>query len=592
MKTGWSSKKDINNIFEGEQHRCIIGATGSGKTTSFMIPGIFNGIDNGHIQFVLDSKMTAYNATAGYAIKMGCKVFTFDYRDPQKSDGFEPLDEASRLLLSKSSYDNNRGEFVLENITYSLIPDEPDGTDAFWTNCGRTGFKGAFHTLLKCADTPEQINFPNIYNTISDGTKKYALGTYLSEANKDSEPDDPAYLGTNIFKTAADTQAGIVTTALDGISHFACNKSIASMQARNNFRISNLTCGNDDKYIVYIIVPEEMKGYYKHAAMLLTQIINHFINMAEEEYAGRLPRTVSIWMDELGNIGDVLPQLPSLIAASRSRNIQLNLSLQSISQLETIYGRASKESIMANIGTTILLKTADWDTLVLYSKMCGEVTRCVNGQIIKKPVITPEQLFSFKVGEALVLAPNGVKYTARLSYYKDAIPLEKLVSAPELTVKEPGKHYPFDIKKYVTDLKKAEMEKSLGKKSTKSTDKALEPATPTISAFSEKDINSMMKDIEEELRKMDEQEELEKKNMDKRPYVFTITNCNNNIPKIARMLSFVINKSFMKIALDLEELPYKVAVDTKYDFETVERGLKELGATFSVKKKEVNHNET
>lgn len=77
-------------------------------------------------------------------------------------------------------------------------------------------------------------------------------------------------------------------------------------------------------------------------------------------------------LDELGNIGRAINNLPHLLSAGRSRNIRVELVLQSISQLDDIYGKSNATTIMSNAAVKIAFRVNHWDTLSEFSRLCGE----------------------------------------------------------------------------------------------------------------------------------------------------------------------------------------------------------------------------
>lgn len=566
-----------NNVYvcDKEGHTLYIGESGTGKSRRGTYPTI-RGIQRcGESFVVIDPKGELFRHTGCYADKYS-KVYVIDFRN--FSGSYNPLREPYDYYKDG---DKDTAIRIIEEIASSIFILSKD-SEQFWVESAKSLFIGVAIALIEIADTPDQVTIASIYNFVAQGEIRYAMSNYIKEFVDMLPQNSPsAMMLQSYVTTCAETKAGIRSTFLEGISIFARSEGLMKMLSGNDLNIHSLK--GDESIAVYIIIPDETPIFNRLAAILVSQITRHFLQIAENKFEGRLPCRLHLLLEELGNIGKSIPNLPHLMSAARSRNIRIYLVLQSFSQLDNIYGISDATTIVSNISITIAFRTNHWKTLVELSQKCGETDRNLGDRISREPLITPSQLGAMETGQALVMISGRTKFITWLPDYTEMFDCSDW-KMPTCDRKQNYIDVPaFDIKKYVADKKKEKMEKELGRSSNTPVSK---PKIPSFGALSEKDIDSMMKDIEEELRKMDEQEELEKKNMDKKPFIFTITDCNNNLQKIARMLSFVINKSFMKIAIDLEELPYKVAVDTKHDFETVERGLKELGATFSVKKKE------
>lgn len=79
----------------------------------------------------------------------------------------------------------------------------------------------------------------------------------------------------------------------------------------------------DKPVIIYIILPDETPIYEELAGMLISQLMNHYIYIAENLWSGKLPIRINFCLDELGNIGESISNLPHLLSAGRSRNVRV-----------------------------------------------------------------------------------------------------------------------------------------------------------------------------------------------------------------------------------------------------------------------------
>src|SRR5699024_7471806 len=135
---------------------------------------------------------------------------------------------------------------------------------------------------------------------------------------------------------------------------------------------------------------------------LVSQLMNHYVRIAEQKYAGKLPIRVNVLLEELGNIGRAITNLPHLMSAGRSRNIRVEFVLQSISQLVDIYGESNATTIMSNCDVRIAFRVNHWDTLTELSRICGEREINCEGHVSREPLITQSQLAAMETGQALV----------------------------------------------------------------------------------------------------------------------------------------------------------------------------------------------
>ena len=116
-------------------------------------------------------------------------------------------------------------------------------------------------------------------------------------------------------------------------------------------------------------------------SILMWQAI--FLPMSEADRGtGRLPRPVSIIMDEFKNIGK-LPSFDQCIAVVRSRNIDLTIILQNLSQLKEVYGQEGSDTIRGNCATTVFLAGGqDYATARQFAEESGKRTITVQSETV------------------------------------------------------------------------------------------------------------------------------------------------------------------------------------------------------------------
>lgn len=121
-------------------------------------------------------------------------------------------------------------------------------------------------------------------------------------------------------------------------------------------------------------------------SILMWQAI--FLPMSEaDRQGGRLPRPVSIIMDEFKNIGK-LPSFDQCIAVVRSRNIDLTVILQNLSQLKEVYGQEGTDTIRGNCATTVFLAGGqDYATARQLSEESGKRTITVQSETVHAGIV-------------------------------------------------------------------------------------------------------------------------------------------------------------------------------------------------------------
>ncbi len=139
----------------------IIGSSGAGKTTGYVIPNIVN-TDESFI--CADTKCSLYNKLSPMLREKGYNVYVVDFVDPEKSCVYNPLDYIR--------YNEKTGEYRQQDvitITNAIVSDDLAGQDAFWVNSARVVVECLICYVLE-AFVPEDRNLATVlrvYKTFS-----------------------------------------------------------------------------------------------------------------------------------------------------------------------------------------------------------------------------------------------------------------------------------------------------------------------------------------------------------------------------------------------------------------------------------------
>lgn len=177
-----------------------------------------------------------------------------------------------------------------------------------------------------------------------------------------------------------------------------------------NFSIRNwVRKGTGDLYLTWRVDQlDVLSSYY---AAILEVCISEMTS-----YPSMIPTWLII--DELGQL-EQIPSLHRAVSYGRGKSLKVLLGLQSISQLDHIYGREESLNIRNNLGTTLLLGGAvhDADATKSLSVAFGEiellspqVTQPVSGGAAgsityvrrKEPVISPSDIVDLPIGTGIL----------------------------------------------------------------------------------------------------------------------------------------------------------------------------------------------
>lgn len=420
-----------NWVYGGEGHTIILGVSGSGKSRRGTVPMAHSLIRAEESFSIVDPKGEIYEETAGYARADGYEVHVVDFRHIRESERWNPLTLPYELGKSDSPENKQISAELIDELAHSIYT-KNESADPFWIDSARSLFIGAVNALMEYAK-PEQVTMAGVYQLIVNGDKRCGPASLL-KAFVDEMPENSVtfMLLQSYLNTASDTRGGIRSTFLEGISTFTRSEGIVEFLSADDLRIGALD--GTRKTGIYIILPDESPIFDRLAGVLVSQLMAHFIRLAQNTIGGRLPVRMNVCLEELGNVGGALANLPHLMSAGRSRNIRCQLVLQSLSQLTDIYGTSSATTILSNADVIVAFRTNHWDTLSELSHKCGEREVEYGARTSHEALITQSQLASMQTGQALVMVSGRLKFVTCLPDYSDMYPRTER-SVPERKVR-------------------------------------------------------------------------------------------------------------------------------------------------------------
>lgn len=399
---------------DSESHIKGVGRTGKGKSQVCSLPFARNAIIAKESFIAVDPKAELYNKTACYAENTH-NLLCIDFRNLRNSPVcWNPLYIIRELYHSSNPEDKDVACSMISELAEAIQMNDKD--DPFWGSAGAELFRGIVYALLEIAEDDE-MNMNSVCRMLEHFNEITGVSTYDIKLYAELPENSMARRHLSTFcNSPQDTRNSIYAVCSNSLKPFAESVGLMNMISQDSLHINELDL--DEKPLaIYIIIPDEVNTYDALAGLLVSQITQHFIRLAQEKYSGRLPNRLNIILEELGSIGGAIKNLPNLMTAARSRNIRLMLLLQSNSQLEDVYGKSNAETINASVGLTIGFSTNDWSTLKEWEERCGERTIERRGTVIKEPLITASQLAAMPTCTALVMVDARYKYICHFPFY-------------------------------------------------------------------------------------------------------------------------------------------------------------------------------
>ncbi|MBO4926738.1 MAG: type IV secretory system conjugative DNA transfer family protein [Clostridiales bacterium] len=410
----WENGEPYANT--SESNGIFLGVTGCGKTRRGTIPLTMSLIQGQESFISVDPKGDIFKYTHAFAKQAGYNVKVFNFRDVNKSDGFDLLGYPYEMYKSGDSSLQQFAIEILDDMARALYGHEFDNArvkDPFWDSSARTLFIA--NALLLFEHGEERHIHPRSLSHLA--LELFKKDLYISFSKRyidaicEKFPDAPFTPLFNNARTAAhDTLASIQVSFFEPFNNFLKSPAVTDILSDSSFKLSDID--GKKKTAVYIILPDENTNYAALAAIVLSQFTSHLIRIAHTMYDDHLPRRMNVIIEELGGIGTSLPKMDLLMSAGRSRNLRTFFVIQSLSQLDTLYGPSKAETIISNADTLVAYRTNVPDTLELLSRKCGEY---FDYDIdFPRRLVTPTQLGSLETGEALVMIGGKTKFVSQL----------------------------------------------------------------------------------------------------------------------------------------------------------------------------------
>jgi len=318
-------------------HIMIVGGVGTGKSTCIVMPTLR--VWKSRI-FVIDIK----GELSSYAKKYRPNIKVFNPQD-RNTYGYAPY-----AFLQGCG--NTAQE--MRAIVQCLIPLTPDNKDPFWVERAQDFLTGAMiyyydlgHSFI---DTLTQIQLSGAESLI--------------EAISNSNNDKARLYICSFVNMAEKTLSSVFATVSRAITPLVTDDDIVSALSRpNTIEPVDLEYGYD----IFLNVPEHLLRQWKN---LLGLIVNQFLMFFERRDEGNDMPTILFLLDEFSRLGKI-PFIMDGLATLRSKKITICLILQSLAQLDVIYGRDERRIISDTCAYKAILSATDPDTQEYFSKLVG-----------------------------------------------------------------------------------------------------------------------------------------------------------------------------------------------------------------------------
>ncbi len=423
----WYDKKGLHVNLASPMHGLIIGATGSGKTTTFINPmiQILAKSGAGSSMICTDPKGELFQLHSKFLQERGYKVMVLDLRDPYSSFRWNPLSDifdryqeyvstGNDIYVRSDSAEKSGLELVnppelygdewyeyegkayavskeliavikvqrqkiydevyedLNDLVSVICPIESQD-DPVWEKGARSIIMATILAMLEDSENPElgmtreKFNFFNVNKALGNSDNNFeALRNYFYGRNVLSKA---VTLSKQVLSAAENTLASYMSIAFDKLSIFN-DEGICSLTSNTDIDPAVFA---DESTALFLKIPDEKDTRHTLAAAFILCIYKALIKKASTREDLSLPRNVYFILDEFGNMPKI-DKFDKMITVGRSRKIWFNMVVQSYAQLDNVYGKTVGDIVKSNCGMKMFIGSNDIETCKEFSELCGNCT--------------------------------------------------------------------------------------------------------------------------------------------------------------------------------------------------------------------------
>ena len=365
-------------------HMLVFGGTGSGKSFNIVIGNIIAAVSEGQSIVLIDPKGELFATTGKWLKEQGYEnVWVLNFMQPEHSHRWNPVIECL-------------DDAEISEIVDTLSKNATAVSDSYFA-LKAMELMEAMTGLLKGDFPVEQQHMRSIMTLAAWPKEK--LDERFREAYKSGKISPTIY---ERWRGVANKNYEYAVSNLTAILKNLTTAPLAAMMSDKEIDLNQI---GQKKSALFLVIPTGGEGVYLKPILSIFYkfLFKRLDKLAFVSPGQKLPVKVrNIW-DEMANVG-MIPGLPEIISTARSKGIHIQMILQTIKQLESIYGINEASTIMGNCPTVMLIgiAPADRDLARMFSELLGMAA--VEAERVSEDLTVPgKHLFELKTKTRTVI---------------------------------------------------------------------------------------------------------------------------------------------------------------------------------------------
>lgn len=388
---------------EVHEHTLIDGAPGAGKSASIFAPNLLRIAEKGGYAnlVVTDPKMELLSICGPELLKAGYDIMIFHPYEPMISDAWNMLHYAKDWELCD--------DMVMSIITNTNLGSKSDIFFDSQTNMALDLICFYLRDLLG-----ERATMNHVQALAAISNSKDIMAELKNSKN------DKLRLNASGFFSKIEGNERLLSSIMSDLPRRLKLWTIDPVRATTskNEVIFEKLC-SDSKVALFVITPIDKKDQLRP---LFATFFGQLFKVVQEKgrELGKLPRPLWFKFDEFANLGNI-PGFDNFLTVVRGYRVGVTMGIQSISQLDDLYGKDKAKTIVNSCANYIIMPRIGVDDAKYFSGMLGTTTRLTNMKkkkkdpfkiiltheesesAVKRDLMTPDEIRSLDLKENLIV---------------------------------------------------------------------------------------------------------------------------------------------------------------------------------------------
>ncbi|MBK8976580.1 MAG: type IV secretory system conjugative DNA transfer family protein [Planctomycetes bacterium] len=339
------------------RHVLGIGRTGCGKTTELILPLAASQIQDPERTVVLfDVKgelAGSYDELARLAGRAPEDVLRLDLTDAARTVGWNP---------AGTGVDTDRALDLALHVCRASETRSHPNESPFWIQTSTDLIGGI---LIALTDDPREVPSLARVRAILDLPRDQFVAWFQAHAECHALQRFRAFLAS---------ESGNAYTALTDAANrllVFLDRQLAAVTSHHELRFARLV---ERPTVLVVVVPEaHIERLRPLFNLFVQQLIAELINLADRQPGARLPRPVTLFLDEFASALGRLPDFEVRLNTLRSRRVAVVAAVQNLGQVRQAYGLGT-QPVLAGFSTKVFFAGLEHEDAIYASQLSGRMT--------------------------------------------------------------------------------------------------------------------------------------------------------------------------------------------------------------------------